>query len=455
MSVQLKCDLCGGSLTMKSGGGAVCTNCSMEYSMDILREKLGAPMAAVPAHSGDDFSGKLALAEDYLQPGSMDRDKAVALCDEVLTQDRSNQDAWRIKIAAELSRYRTYDTLNAAAKQIENVTDSDKRKLLAQRLCELFAEDPLEGLVIEKVNIILTLDQTAAASYIHDAIQNGGKKIQDRVDHLRKECIKYVKEKLGYDDPAMAVFYSLSSVDKMYSRFSQWMEEYLQNLEQMLSLCENIGLNMDAVAMGLKEEICQLIEELRSYMYWSSKQKKQSMIGKKALDELSEKVNVAVGPITRRMMAEKARIEVERRAQAEREAAERKALEEQRAAEKARAIAQYWQEHATEHQQLLEQQAQLQAKLTKIKQEEQQLRKMDNTKELTSQINFLLYEVQNLNFFQGKKKKEMEKRIQELTQNRSDLEQQLKMKRQTIQEERSKLVKEETAVSKKLADPLN
>ncbi len=41
--MKLTCDLCGGTLQMNAGGkGAACAGCGMTYSMDALREKLGA-----------------------------------------------------------------------------------------------------------------------------------------------------------------------------------------------------------------------------------------------------------------------------------------------------------------------------------------------------------------------------------------------------------------------------
>ena len=43
MANQLICDLCGGKIVMRAGGVGVCENCSMEYSLESLREKMCQP----------------------------------------------------------------------------------------------------------------------------------------------------------------------------------------------------------------------------------------------------------------------------------------------------------------------------------------------------------------------------------------------------------------------------
>lgn len=48
MANQLICDLCGGKIVMRAGGVGICENCSMEYSLESLREKMGQPQQAAP-----------------------------------------------------------------------------------------------------------------------------------------------------------------------------------------------------------------------------------------------------------------------------------------------------------------------------------------------------------------------------------------------------------------------
>lgn len=102
--MALKCDLCGGTIEMRTGGSAVCTTCGMTYSMESLREKIkasqdnGTPVSAPAATTLSWIPSTLKMAQMHLKDGNPQ--DACADCDKVLSADFGNSQAWEIKIKA-------------------------------------------------------------------------------------------------------------------------------------------------------------------------------------------------------------------------------------------------------------------------------------------------------------------------------------------------------------------
>lgn len=98
----MNCDLCGSAIEMRENG-AVCTGCGMQYSMEALRKKLGKPSPApaaspAPQPPQEDLANLIMQAELVLSQGNTA--SAVSLCDIVLSKDGSNEKAWHIKLSA-------------------------------------------------------------------------------------------------------------------------------------------------------------------------------------------------------------------------------------------------------------------------------------------------------------------------------------------------------------------
>ena len=54
--IELKCDICGGSLTMQAGGqAAICNDCKMQYSIDRIKEKLYQGKTVKKSEASNEF----------------------------------------------------------------------------------------------------------------------------------------------------------------------------------------------------------------------------------------------------------------------------------------------------------------------------------------------------------------------------------------------------------------
>lgn len=104
----MNCDLCGSPIEMRESG-PVCTGCGMQYSMEALRKKLGnptsAPAAAPTAPSvsqqpKDNIADLLVQAELALGHGSAEG--AMAFCNTILALDPTNEKGWQLKLKAAL-----------------------------------------------------------------------------------------------------------------------------------------------------------------------------------------------------------------------------------------------------------------------------------------------------------------------------------------------------------------
>lgn len=87
----LTCDVCGGALTMQAGGTtAVCSVCGMQYSVERLREKVGAKRSAKPSTNTEQWRD---LVKKYYAAG--DFRGAEALVKKILEQTPSDTQANR------------------------------------------------------------------------------------------------------------------------------------------------------------------------------------------------------------------------------------------------------------------------------------------------------------------------------------------------------------------------
>lgn len=136
------CDICGGKLTMQSGGIGVCSQCGMEYSNERLREMAGAAPAQAevksveaPAPKEDSkIKNYLKIAENELNAGFYrDTKKALEYCDKVLEIDFDNFDAWYLKAKLELSCNQYSDALRYGVElyRKENLVGDQKNKSIA------------------------------------------------------------------------------------------------------------------------------------------------------------------------------------------------------------------------------------------------------------------------------------------------------------------------------------
>lgn len=252
------CDICGGKLTMQSGGVGVCSQCGMEYSNERLREMAGAipvqpeaKKAEAPAKAEDSkIKNYLMLAENEINAGfNGNIQKALDYCDRVLEIDIDNFDAWYWKVKANISCQQHETAIRQSAQLYHNEKLSEEQRCKAVSLVREVMESwrgsymgSAWSLIIP--NIVCIRDVEDGDIYeevvrkgldaLHEKLQNANK----RVDEFNEKEYMWKTEYFAHSDgdfvlrEVKSVLDTMSKIPKeMYARLAEPMvKEYREAL---------------------------------------------------------------------------------------------------------------------------------------------------------------------------------------------------------------------------------
>ena len=125
----LICDLCGGKLTMGSGGIATCDSCGMEHTKDRMKEKVQEIKGVVRVDESHKVDNYLEMAQNAYD--NSNQAEAESYCNKIIENDPSNYKAWLIKGKAAgwqstLQSPRFPESVSAFAKAIGNAPEEEK-----------------------------------------------------------------------------------------------------------------------------------------------------------------------------------------------------------------------------------------------------------------------------------------------------------------------------------------
>ena len=218
------CDICGGKLTMQSGGVGVCSVCGMEYSNERLREMAGAvpvqtevkkeetPVVATMPVTPEDSKIKnyLAIAENEINAGFQgNKKKAEEYCDKVLEIDINNFDAWYWKIQVNISCQRHEAALKQSANLYYNAHLSAEQKRKAAALVKEVMQSWRDSYMGNSWSLIVP-----AIAYIVD-VEDG-----DIYVEVARKALKGLYEQLANAD---------KRVDEFIAKEYMWKTEYFAN----------------------------------------------------------------------------------------------------------------------------------------------------------------------------------------------------------------------------------
>ena len=257
------CDICGGKLTMQSGGVGICSVCGMEYSNERLREMAGAapaqaepkkvevPVAAAPANAEESkIKNYLAIAESEINAGFHgNMKKAEEYCDKVLEIDINNFDAWYWKVKINSSCCQHDAAINQSAKLYFNENLSEEQKCKAATLVREVMTSWRQSysgnswsIIIPSIACIVDVEDgdiyeevvRQGLEGLHDKLENADK----RVDEFKDKEYIWKTEYFANSDgdfvvrEVKSVLDTMSQIpEKMYARLAEPMaKEYREAL---------------------------------------------------------------------------------------------------------------------------------------------------------------------------------------------------------------------------------
>lgn len=129
----LVCDLCGGKLIMGAGGIATCDSCGMEHSADRMKEKVQEVRGVVQTDSSHLVANYLEMATNAINASN--NAEAESYCNKIIEVDPTNFRAWMIKGEAAawqstLANSRINEGVNAFAKGIKYAPEEEKENVV-------------------------------------------------------------------------------------------------------------------------------------------------------------------------------------------------------------------------------------------------------------------------------------------------------------------------------------
>lgn len=176
----LVCDICGGKLSMGSGGIAVCESCGMEHTKERLQEKIQEIKGTVRIDNSHMVENYLNIARTAYDASNLA--EAESYCNKVIEISPINPEAWLIKGKAAgwqstLSNLRFSESIAAFSKAISNTAEEERPileletineignisravvSLRGDRFIKFPDEDETAGLLKDLVTILNTLEQ--------------------------------------------------------------------------------------------------------------------------------------------------------------------------------------------------------------------------------------------------------------------------------------------------------
>lgn len=420
---QLTCDLCGGKLVMRPGGVAVCEGCSMEYSLESLKEKLGAPAAPAPTTPvADPIAHNLDQAKRWLE--AKNYYKVEECCSAILDIDNTHQEAWYLTTLAHVLRAPTAASSILSGKKVYFTDQALWEKLIAEVRPAILSECDITYDSPKALEQLFDCDASVALEFVKAMMDQCAAQLQEKGDKVRALYVESARHRP--DKYASASTYSMDA-GYAFGRYTKQLRCDLVNIGGIVEFCEARNIHADEAFLKVSKVINTFMADALSFKYWSSSSISKSYYYSHKLAPILKKtdsdykslmasIQVAFAPILKReQLAEQAR-------QAAAKAAEEKRLEEERLAEEKRkdeervaekrrqeerlaAIAQYWLDHPEQKKALDDQQAQHQAQLVQLRQTRQDLQDTSHHDELTRKIQAMQQEHDSLGIFKGKQKR--------------------------------------------------
>lgn len=407
MALQMICDICGGKLVMRAGGVAVCENCTMEYSLESLREKAGAPQAAasqapVLNDGAARIRNKLAQAQSFLEERKYL--KVIECCEAVHDIDCTNQEAWRIITQARICYYSRNGAQNLAGVR-KHITDEAVWNALVDAVRPILLQQTVNEDTLKNFEGLLDVEKQLALDCLYAALENLTAQLQEKGREIRE---LFAKEKSSRPDGYSSSNASMITTNYAFQEYMKTIVAALGHLEKLIAFCEEKKILADDRFDQPLQVIQTFLDDASGFQTWSGDRNSRSHTYTHRLEPFLK------GPTyydarnyeqackrmkTVRQPIEKRNEEILRQKKAAELEAQKKRQEEKKAA-----IARYWEEHAEEKASLTKQKADIQAEIVKRKQENLALNNDNKGKELQNQIHSLQREHDSLGLFKGKQK---------------------------------------------------
>ena len=379
MAQELTCFVCGGKLVIRSKEGAVCSNCSMEYSLEALRESMnggaGAPSAPVSV-GGKKVDDMKYMAGSAYNNGEYD--KAITLCDEILMIDRKDPEVWYWKIASTSKRESAAGYFADACKQIE---DGDKKAKFMKDVMALFNKEiSFREETVKIAEKLYTIDHKLAEDYLNDAF-----------DHIypptEKSCATHLKDIKEYNEKgsSYASYYMLAGKD--------W-----NNCAAFMMIPHLKLLEMIVKGFGEKCAICVKAKKLLDLLEKTSAEAEKYVGGNSYFKDINPKISSIKSYLNHL-------VELER---------ERVRLEETK--KRAQSIKKQWDADPSLREKELNKLADAKhaIEIAEKNKEEFETKRTAECKELDGQITMWEYRLSKLPFYKFKDKKEIREKLYQL-----------------------------------------
>lgn len=407
MAVQMICDICGGKLVMRAGGVAVCENCTMEYSLESLREKVGAPQVATPQapvlnDGAARIHNKLAQAQSFLEERKYL--KVIECCEAVHDIDCTNQEAWRIITQARICYYSSNGAQNLAGVR-KHITDQAIWNALVEAVRPVLLRQTIHENTLKNFESLLDVEKQLALDCLYAALENLTAQLQEKGREIQE---LFAKEKNSRPDGYSSSNPNMITTNYAFQEHMKTIVSALGYMEKLIAFCEEKKILADDRFDKPLQVIQSFLDNASGFQTWRGDSDGRSHIYTYRLEPFLK------GPTyydarnyeqackrmkTVRLPIEKRNEEILRQKKAAELEAQKKLREEKKAA-----IAQYWEEHAEEKASLTKQKADIQAEIVKRKQENLALNNDNKGQELQNQIHSLQREHDSLGLFKGKQK---------------------------------------------------
>lgn len=136
----LVCDICGGKLSMGSGGIAVCDSCGMEHTKERMQEKVQEIKGVVRVDNSHMIENYLVMAQNAYD--SSNQAEAESYCNKIIEIDPNNYQAWLLKgksagWQSTLQSPRFSETVSCFSKAIVNAPEDERGELIEETKADI------------------------------------------------------------------------------------------------------------------------------------------------------------------------------------------------------------------------------------------------------------------------------------------------------------------------------
>ena len=412
--MAITCDLCGGTIEMKTGGNAVCTSCGMTYSMESLREKLKGGQSNLPVStpaqpattsSPSWISSTLKMAQMNLN--NNDNHKAIEACDKVLSADFSNSEAWEIKIQA--------SSMPEAAEALREyygtaTTEADRKRIID------FAEKYFATInTVEGADILYQVCPSAASKMVT-------RTLKDKIDFERKytadfkkACSKEQSNRPSSDDRYNMDFDRTLDSVRYVLRNNSGTFDFLEKCTSFNSL-KGVDISYSIISYtSACKEYLDAVKGAKRWYACSSTSNRTYLSGQYYID--SSTYSHALEPIftSTSWEADAIRAQLGKLNSFEKKAnAKISLIQSQKEAEKKARIKAYWDNNKERKEELELQKIKFNANIQREKAELQTSSEANALKEAKNKVVVAKDKLESLGFFAFKEKKQLEAEILQL-----------------------------------------